>query len=306
MQSLECKQCGLSYLSSVASCPRCGRKTPGEGPSSSRPLLWTALWFILLAAGGVAYYLWPARAPAYEQAIRSSAELKRLATVRVNKGVLGMPGGSLVNFNPFKRESAAAAEMGVTKAAYVLAARGLLSFDVTMNEQRTPSTVGAPTLWVDPYGRPHMGDKPPDFVTWSKSLAIRVTEMGRKEAAVWEETEEPFDGAKRRFWRVPVGEAEFVRVAQVSAERAEGGRRKLTAQIVWRWRPNWVGQAFDPGSEVFRMLPDKARGAATSLALDSRQELTAFAELESTVDGWKVVEIHRFGIDRLNEVVPAD
>ena len=305
MQSLECKQCGLVYLSSVASCPRCGSKTPDESPSSSRPLLWTALWLLLVAGVGVAYYLWPARAPAYAQAIRTSAELKRLATVRVNKSALGMPGGSAFNYDPFKRESAAAAQKGVTRAAYVLAARGLVAFDVTLHEQRSKSTIG-PSVWIDGNGRGHTGAEPPDIVTWSKTLGVRVTEMGRKDATSWEETEEPFDGATRGFWRVPVGEVELVRIGRVTADKTGDGRQRLTAEIVWRWRPNWVGQSFDQSGEVFKMLPEKARAAASGLGFDSRQELTAFADLESTADGWKVVDIHRFGLEMLNEVMSAD
>jgi hypothetical protein len=291
MSNLECTQCGLAYLSSVASCPRCGKKSPGA--AASRPLFWTAAWVLLVVVGGVAYYFWHARTPAYVEAIRSSAQFKRLATVRVNQSAVPNPAGQFTNdaatFGP---------PLGVTLAACVLEARGLLAFDATINETRTKGL--APFAMMGANGRP-VSAPAPDIVTKSKSLDIRVTDIGRKDAVGWSETDEFYNGRSRRFWRVPVGEAEFVRVGQVLERPGEDGTVKATVEVFWRWHPNWIGQAFDAGSQVFALLPEKARKAAAGLNLDSRGERRAFAELERTTDGWKVVSVYQ-----LNEVVNND
>ena len=292
MQNLECPQCGLVYLTSVASCPRCGKKS-SAGRSASRPLFRTAACVLLVVAGGVAYYLWHARTPAYVEAIRSSEQFKRLATVRVNQSAVPSPVGRFTN-----DEATFGRPLGVTQAACVLEARGLLAFDVTVTENRKRGFSPFDMAGTD--GRP-VPVFLPDVVTKTKSLEIRVTDIGRGEVAGWSETDEFYNGRSLRFWRVPVGEAEFVRVGQVLKRTGEDGTEKMTVEIFWRWTPNWLGQSFDAGSQVFAQLPESARRAAAGLNLDSRGERKAVAELERTADGWKVVVVYQ-----PNEIVNND
>lgn len=298
MNSLKCYRCGLVYLvRDNPSCPRCGTvneaaPAPGEGRGSGGA--WGALaalaCALLIVAGGAFYYLKPVPPPAYVEAIRSSEQFKQLATVRVNRAPLNLPDGrSAVVLGP-----EASGERGVTAAAYVLEARGLLSFTNSTTEHRSTMEVSQYNEHVYPNGaRQYPPVAPREFVTKTRHLVIKLTPSGEKEAEGWSETEEAYGGRPDvRFWRVPVGEAEFVGIGQVLDGPGEGGARELSAEVVWRWRPNWLGQTFDAGGQVIGLLPEKARAAAARLGLDSSAELKAWAKLEPTADGgWRVLSV---------------
>lgn len=296
MNSLKCAHCGLVYLvRGNPSCPRCGTfNEAGPPPEQARGGALGALaalgCLLLIIAGTAFYYLRPERPPAYVEAIRSSEQFGRLATVRVNQAPLGSPDGR-VSLN--MSGDTIVGERGVTLAAYVLEARGLLSFSETTTEQRRPGvTQYVPDIRAN--GAVHYKSVPgEDTVLKSRHLRIRLTPTGEQEAKGWSETEEAHGGRPDvRFWRVPVGEAEFVRVGQVLDGPGEGGGRELSAEVVWRWRPNWLGQSFDAGGQVIGLLPEKARAAAARLGLDSSAELKAWAKLEPTADGgWRVLSV---------------
>ena len=314
MNSLKCTRCGLVYLTHVGSCPRCGTShegvsyeaaPPGEKNHGSLGALAALVVALLLVAGGVFYYLRPAKTPAYAGAIRASEQFKMLPTVRVNRNALAEPNGS-----PFSN-GMLGTRLGVTPAACVLEARGLLAFETSTTEVRSKFETPTSTELTTPNGAKYytFGKQERELLLGKQQhLAIRVTPVGEKEAAGWVETEEQYNGREQKFWRVPIGEAEFVGVQQVLEEPGEGGKDKLTVMFSWRLRPNWLGQAFDAASDVMQQLPSKARGAANGFGFDSRGEQTSTAQLERVGGVWRVKEIDPPVMSRLavSEFIPVD
>jgi hypothetical protein len=311
MNSLKCARCGLVYLvRDNPSCPRCGTLNEvGPPPAESRRGAWGALAALactLLLVGGCAfYYLRPEPPPAYVEAIRSSEQFKRLATVRVNRAPLNMPdgrSGAVLGPN-------GSGERGVTAAAYVLEARGLLSFTNRTMEHRSTMESNQYSEHVYSNGaRTYTALPPHEIVTKTRHLVISLTPSGEKEAEGWGETEEAYGGRPDvRFWRVPIGEAEFVGIGQVIDGPGEGGVRKLSAEVIWRWRPSWLGQSFDAGGQVMGLLPEKARAEAARMGLDSSAELKAWAQLEPTADGgWRVLSVEQMAVHFGGDFTTAD
>lgn len=301
MNSLKCTHCRLVYIvrGDDPSCPRCGAanepepEPPAEGRGSLGALAALAC-ALLLAAGGAVYYLRPGPTPAYVEAIRASEQFRRLATVRVNQEPLGRPGAASlkVSGDTFGREE------GVTFAAYVLGERGLLSIGHETTVSRMPPMQQYQLrMRTGPGGVTYEESVPytvrEGYESKHRYLTVSLTPAGEREAEGWDETEEFYAGhPKVPFWRVPVGEAEFVRLGQVLDGPGADGERRLTVEVVWRWRPNLLGQTFDKGGAVIGLLPEKARAAAARLGLSSDAELRAVAELEPTAGGgWRVLSV---------------
>jgi hypothetical protein len=324
MNSIKCPQCGLVSFATAEACKSCGHSfsartaTPARyyhvaagydftsGPPRSRARLAAIVGAVLLVLIGVGIFFVQRKlaeyfdmTPIYAKTISESEQFKAPVTVRINRQQIAPTFGLIGNNIP--------AGIAVQEA-YVLEAQGLLSLEIKTTEQRgEPFYNYSPNYDQRGYTSGYSQGPPKYLVTKTNHLLIRLTAKGQQEAVNWQETEEPYQFMNSSpqnisWWRVPIGEREFVRIESVSQRGKEAGKEFMYVEFIWRWRPNKLGEAFDMSSEAFRALPDKARAAATAARWNSQTEFRAHARMELFAGRWELAEII-FPNEMMNKII---
>ena len=289
-----CGFCGLE--TTAAYCPRCKARVAsplqaatyervrrGGGVSRARALRWLVALVVLAAVGGGAYLfryrIWYGTGATYALAIREAELFKAPLSVTVKKSVTaanptGMPllvgqaGSSLASSEP----------------VYVLEARGLVQFGAVSTQERVVGTISSAAAYG--YADSDRDSSPIEIKRRYDSATAALTPQGQQEAAAWTDTGDT--------WRVPIGTREVYRVEKVGDLKTAGGAETREVEFSWRWIPNPVGEAFDPGGKVFDTLPERARTAAEMQRWNSTNAYRAVAILERRAGGdWRVVEIRK-------------
>lgn len=264
--------------------------------------------FIAIAAGVVIAHFkltkYFDKTPLHLAAISNSEKFREPLTVRVNRKQLPSGGTDLSLLGKGSKAGSA------VKAAEVLEALGLLTMSIETSVS-TVSMMAQPSLaQFDVSGRMIRG---PGSMTKlvdveSERLVIELTESGRQEALNWKEADQPLKTSRWEYtvpwWIIPVGEREIVRIDSATPEAAESQFETVQVIFRWRWRPNKLGQNFDPHSPSFNSLPAKAQLAAKNFGLNSRDEYAGHAKLQKQYGRWECVDINF--VDEMVRLVRGD
>lgn len=313
--SRRCPFCG--HETSATFCPLCrGRvEPPAASHGGVRPAgggsglsfagraavtltILAVLGAVVFVAGSVAYRMrtriWHGQNGVYAETIVNAEQFKRPVTVRVNQSPMPIPFGAGAAGVPLNGHSRSA-----TEAAFVLEARGLVSFDVSTTE-RIRQVATAPNPFIGPAGDVQVAPTTTEVVEKVDRLAVSLTPQGQQEAAGWAVVDEPLspDGGSRtmRFWRVPIGERGLERIARVG-DLFKGPRfETCEVEFYWSWTPNRLGEAFDTDGGVYPSLPDIPREAARALDWSTSKEYRGVARFERLPGGkWAVAEMKFYG-----------
>jgi hypothetical protein len=276
MNALKCASCGFVGFPEDGSCKRCGQSVVSQMPARThhvndsaeqnfrRFLKITAVLMVLVGIViGVVIVrskLKPDPKLAYIEAIKKSPQFTEPVTVRVNQKPI--PGNLLLGgFAATKRN------VYIIKSAYVLESLGLLTISKETSYHESES----------------------EFFTWetkSERWVIFLTEKGHEESVNWWTSEEPYFGQNNKvsWWRIPIGQREFIRIESVTQPRED----IVYLNVRWRWRPNTMGEYFDCGGSLVGSLPQAAQEGARSLEWNSQTEYSAQASLRKVGNGWEV------------------
>jgi len=303
MTGTRCGFCGME--TEAAYCPRCRARIAPQptqasygdarrvGVESGGRALRKLVALALLAAVACAVYsfrnrIWYGPGAEYAVAIRDSAQFRAPFTLPVSKRLTALSNSAV----PLTIAIPSTPAWG---GAYVLEARGLVSFGAVSNEERVTGTAtNAPALkFLGSQEQP----KQYTLVENYDNADVLLTPEGRREAIGWTDTG---DGA----WHVPVGTREMYNVKKVGESKFVGGVETREIEFTWRWAPNALGEAFDTDGKVLATLPYKAHEAARALGWSSTKLYRAVARIERNAGGaWRVAEIRKSeSIDRRTEV----
>jgi hypothetical protein len=230
------------------------------------------------------------QSPHYLAAISNSKEFQAAITVRVNRKELTL------RPSPLEMKTLARKPGWAVKAAEVLTAAGYLT--MTVDKQKLVELDQAAVIRARAIGEPT-----PDVVREVESdrLVIDLTEKGQREAAAWKETEEAYGTGSVQLgqqysemipsWRIPIGEHELARMVSVESLPWDANFETVRIKFRWRWRPNSIGENFDPMSASYQALPAKAQEAAAALGLKSQTEYDGEAILKKKWGRWECIEI---------------
>ena len=292
MNMMRCGFCGME--TAAAYCPRCkarvapqptaasyerargGRSGGGSGASGGRALRRLIALALLCAVGGAVYHfrhriMYGPDAP-YVVAIRDAEQFKAPLTLTVKKSVTAADfGGGVQMMSP------------VGEPVHILLARGLVQFGAPSTEERVVGTITGVQASLNAVGAPTTEvEMKQNYSTTTASL----TPKGREAAASgWTDT-----GAA---WGVPIGTRYFNRLVKVGEAKTDAaGVETREVEFSWRWTPNGVGEAFDPGAKFYPALPERAHAAAEAMRWSSLNSYRAVARLERRAGGdWRVAEI---------------
>lgn len=294
----KCKSCGGSLDSPKFTTPTMpAAPYVSEEPGGSRKQmvrLAVLLGVVVLIGGGyigkqkLDQYWDPT--PRYIAAITNTEEFKNPVTIRVNRQQIKTTFDySLTQFGGHPKAGTA------VKAADVLEAMGLLtkSIDTTVSTAKSTLPQWAPKFDIN--GKA-IFNEPTLHQVKAEHLAIQLTEKGRQEAVNWKETDEPYlnagsDAKTIPWWRIPIGDHEFVRIESTKPLADPDGREMIQITFRWRWRPNKMGEHFDPQSPAYQLMGNATQQAASTLKWDSKTEYVGNATLLKRPDKWDVTDI---------------
>lgn len=295
----KCKSCDGSLDSSKFTAPTVPEvRYVSEEPSGSRNklvLVGVLGVGLLIGVGYIAkqkldQYWDPT--PAYVAAITNTEDFKNPVTIRVNRQQIK------TTFDYSMAQFGGTAKPGTSvKAADVLEAIGLLtkSIDTTVRTAKN-----AVPQWLPQYdhngGAIYKNAQSTFYEVKSEHLSIQLTEKGRQEAVNWKETDEPYlnvgiDAKTIPWWRIPIGDHEFVRIETIKPAPADGGVELRLITFRWRWRPNKMGEHFDPQSAAYQLMGNATQHAAATLQWDSKTEYLGNATLLKRGDKWEVTDM---------------
>jgi len=296
----KCKSCGGSLDSKKFTAPTLPEaRYVSEDSSGSRKQMirvGVLLGVLMLIGGGyiakqkLDQYWDPT--PAYVAAITNTEEFKNPITIRVNRQQIR------TSFDYSMAQFGGTAKPGTSvKAADVLEAMGLLTTSIGTTVSTAKNAV---PQWLPQYD--HNGSaiyknaQPTFHEVKSEHLSIQLTEKGQKEAVNWKETDEPYlnvgiDAKTIPWWRIPIGDHEFVRIEASKPLANDGGVELMQITFRWRWRPNKLGEHFDPQSAVYQLMGNATQQAAATLRWDSKTEYVGHATLRKRPDKWEVTDI---------------
>ncbi|HWN10851.1 MAG TPA: hypothetical protein VNO50_16555 [Pyrinomonadaceae bacterium] len=230
--------------------------------------------------------------PGYVAAITSAEDFKNPVTIRVNRRQIKTSFDySLTHFGGASKPGTA------VKAADVLEAIGFLTKSIDTTVRTAKSAV---PQWLPQFdaqgGAIYKNAQPTLHEVKSEHLAIQLTEKGKQEAVNWKETDEPYlnVGSEAKtipWWRIPIGDHELVRIESVKPAPADGGVELMLITFRWRWRPNKLGEHFDPQSAAYQLMGNATQQAAATLKWDSKTEYLGHATLLKRGDKWEVTDL---------------
>ena len=296
----KCKSCGGSLDSQKFTAPILPAARYASEESSGRRKqmirVGVLLGVLLLIGGGyiakqkLDQYWDPTLA--YIAAITSTEEFKNPVTIRVNRQQIKTSFDySLTQFGGQPKPGT------VVKAADVLEAMGLLTKSIDTTVHTAKSNVPDWVPKFDLNGKALYNNAQPTLhEVKAENLAIQLTEKGQKEAVNWKETDEPYlnvgtDAKTIPWWRIPIGDHEMVRIETAKPGPADGGVELVLITFRWRWRPNKLGEHFDPQSAAYQLMGNATQQAAGTLRWDSKTEYVGHATLLKRPDKWEVTDI---------------
>lgn len=296
----KCKSCGGSLDSpkfTAPTVPEVRYVSEEPGVSRKQVVRLAVLFGVVLLIGG-GYFAkqklnqyWDPT-PAYVAAITSTEDFKNPVTIRVNRQQIKT--GFNYSITPYGSQPKPGSAV---KAADVLEAMGLLtkSIDTTVRTAKSGHDL-APAFNTSGMG--NYGKNAQHYLHDEKSenLAIRLTERGRQEAVNWKETDEPYytvgyETKTIPWWRIPIGDREFVRIEASKPLAKDGGGEQMQITFRWRWRPNKLGEHFDPQSAAYQLMGNATQQAAATLKWDSQREYVGHATLLKRPDKWEVTDV---------------